>query len=72
MCQGVRCVRMCQDVSGVSGCVRMCQDVSRCVRMMYQGLSGCVRILDVKICQDVGNLYSNMSVSGCVIMYCKT
>ena len=53
---------MCQDVSAVSGCVRMfrvcqdVQDVSGCVRMMYQGLSGRVRILDVKICQDVGNL----------------
>ena len=46
---GLRCVRMIQDVSGVSGC-------AGCVRMMYQGLSGRVRILDVKICQDVSNL----------------
>ena len=40
--------RVCQDVQDV--------DVSGCVRMMYQGLSGRVRILDVKICQDVSNL----------------
>ena len=38
-------VKMCQDVSGCFGCVRMCQDAS-----------GCVRILYVKICQDVSNL----------------
>ena len=43
---GLRCVRMIQDVSGVSGCVRMCQDdvsgfVRACQDTGCQDMSGC-------------------------------
>ena len=46
-------VEICQDVSGCFGCVRMCQDVSGLFRVC-QDVSGYVRIVYVKMCQDVG------------------
>ena len=43
---GLRCVRMCQDVSGVSGC-------AGCVRMCQDDVSGFVRACQDTGCQDM-------------------